>query len=214
MKKQLAFAIIYIFSISIFSQQLYLEYGANVSSFDYENSQGIALDNMLSQSKSYLGMGYRDNINTGKTLFFSVGASYSSYGAIGSDIRLDNYFEWDVSYLGVAAGLDIKLFQLREFVFYLKGGVETAFLVRGNQTINNQVYNLVGEDEFNNNIFFVKGSFGVQYPISRNTNIFANYTYGKTVLMNSAVSEETLKLNAHQFGFGFIISLPNCNCDN
>ena len=59
----------------------------------------------------------------------------------------------------------------------------------------------------------VKGSLGMQYPISRNTAVFANYTYGKSILLNSGESEEKLKLNTHQFGIGLIISLPNCNCD-
>jgi hypothetical protein len=43
--------------------------------------------------------------------------------------------------------------------------------------------------------------------------VFANYTYGKSILLNSGESEEKLKLNTHQFGIGLIISLPNCNCD-
>ncbi|MDO5968805.1 outer membrane beta-barrel protein [Flavivirga aquimarina] len=213
MKRQLLISLILISSISGFSQQFYMEYGTTVSSFDYKNSQGESLDNLLSQSKSYIGIGYRDNINSDKTLFLSIGASYAGYGAIGSDNRLDNYFEWDVSYLGLNAGLDIRLFQLRDFTFYAKGGIATEFLIRGNQTINNQVYNLVGEDEFNNTIFSLKGSFGVQYPISNNTAIFANYTYGKTVLLNSGISAEKLNLNTHQFGIGFIINLPNCDCD-
>ncbi|GAA3626142.1 hypothetical protein GCM10022397_09840 [Flavivirga jejuensis] len=190
-----------------------MEYGTTISSFDYKNSQGEPLDNILSQSKTYIGMGYRDNINSAKTLFLSLGASYSGYGTIGSDNRLDNYFEWDVGYLGVHADLDTYLFQLRDFSFYLKGTIATEFLIRGNQTINNQVYNLVGEDEFNNTIFFVKGSFGMQYPISNNTAIFANYTYGKTVLLNSGINAEKLNLNTHQFGIGFIVNLPNCDCD-
>ncbi|AUP77774.1 outer membrane beta-barrel protein [Flavivirga eckloniae] len=213
MKRQLLISLVLIFSISGYSQQLYMEYGTTVSSFDYKNSQGQPLDNLLSQSKSYIGMGYRHNINEAKTLFLSLGASYSGYGAIGSDNRLDNYFEWDVNYLGVKAGLDIHLFRLRDFSFFFKGAIASEFLIRGNQTINNQVYDLVGEDEFNNNIFFIKGGLGMQYPISNNTAIFANYTYGKTVLLNSGISAEKLNLNAHQFGIGFIINLPNCNCD-
>lgn len=213
MKKLLLITITFLMWITSYSQQMYMEYGTTVSSFDYQNSQGLTIDNLLSQSKTYLGMGYRDNINNAKTLFLSIGASYSGYGTIGSDARLDNYFEWDVAYLGINVALDIKLFQLRDFAFYLKGFIAEEFLIRGNQTINNQVYNLVGEDEFNSNIFFVRGGLVMQYPISRNTAIYANYNYGKTILLNSGISEEKLKLNAHQFGIGFIISLPSCNCD-
>lgn len=195
-----------------FGQQLYMEYGTAISSFDYKNSQGQPLDNLLSKSKSYYGMGYRRDIKSDKTLFLSIGATYNSYGAIGSESSVDNYFEWDVSYLGLKVGLDYKVFELRELMFFVKGSVATEFLVRGNQTINNDVYNLVGEEEFNNTLFFFRGGIEMQYPISNSTAIFAGYSYGKSVLISSSESAEKLKLNAHQFGVGFIINLPNCFC--
>jgi hypothetical protein len=197
---------------SCFCQQLYFELGTTVSAFDYENSQGRPLDNLLSQSKSYYGMGYRQSINDGKTLFLSLGASYNSYGAIGSEASVDNYFEWDVSYIGLKAGLGIKLFELRDLTFLANVSAASEFLVRGTQTINNDVFNLVGEEEFNNTIFFFRGGVEMQYPISRSTAIFVGYTFGRSVLINSAEVAESLKLNAHHFGLGFIINLPKCYC--
>lgn len=195
-----------------FCQQLTFEFGTTVSSFDYENSQGRPLNNLLSKSKSYFGMGYRQSINDANTLFWSLGASYNSYGAIGSESSVDNYFEWDVSYLGVKAGLDIKLFELRDLTFLANVSVASEFLIRGNQTINNDVFNLVGEEEFNNNILFFRGGLEMQYPISRSTAIFVRYSYGTSVLISSGKNAEKLNLNAHQFGLGFIINLPKCFC--
>lgn len=213
MKKLLLNSFIFLFSIVSVSQQLYMEIGSNVSEFDYRNSQGNPLNNLLSQSKSYFGMGYRKVINNEKTLFLSLGATYNSYGAIGSESSVDNYFEWDISYLGLKAGLGLKMFELTDLSFYAKVSVASEFLIRGNQTINNDVFNLVGEEEFNNNIFFVRGGISMQYPISNSTAISANYTYGRSVLINSGISAEKLNLVAHQFGIGFIINLPSCYCD-
>ena len=213
MNRQILTSFIFLISISSFSQQLYMELGSTVSSFDYENSQGQPLDNLLSKSKSYFGMGYRQVINNEKTLFLALGASYNNYGAIGSESSVDNYFEWDISYLGVKAGLDYRLFQLRDLSFYAKGSIASEFLIRGNQTINNDVYNLLGEEEFNNNILFLRVGIGLQYPISSSTAIYAGYSYGKSVLLSSGENAEKLTLNAHQFGIGFIINLPNCFCD-
>ncbi|MEP1489254.1 MAG: hypothetical protein ABJK28_12575 [Algibacter sp.] len=214
MKKKLLLSFIVLISLSGFSQQLYMEYGSTISSFDYENSRGESLDNLLSRSKSYIAMGYRKDINNAKTMFLNLGASYNNYGAIGSYNALDNYFEWDISYLGVNAGIDIRLFQLRDLSFYFKAALTSEFLIRGNQTINNDVYNLVGADEFNGNILFARGGVMMHYPVTSNTAIYMNYTYGKTALINSGENAEKLKLNAHQFGIGFIINLPNCYCDN
>jgi hypothetical protein len=213
MKKKLLFLFVFIITISSYGQQLYMEYGSTISSFDYKNSQGKPLSNLLSKSKSHFGMGYRHVLNHQKTLFLNVGASYNNYGAIGSESSVDNFFEWDVSYLGVKAGLDIRLFQLRDLSFFAKGSVASEFLIRGNQTINNDVFNLVGEEEFNNNILFFRVGVGLQYPISTSTAIYAGYSYGKSVLISSGINAEKLNLNAHQFGIGFIINLPNCNCD-
>mgnify|MGYP003870879537 CR=1 FL=1 len=200
-------------SFSCFSQQLYFELGTTISSFDYENSQGQPLDNLLSKSKSYYGLGYRQSLNRSNTLFLSLGASYTNYGAIGSEPSLDNYFEWDVSSLGVKAELGIKIIELGDLTFLGNVSMASEFLIRGNQTINNNVFNLVGEEEFNNNIFFIRGGIEMQYPLSRNTAIFAGYTYGKSVLLSTPDIGETLKLSAHQFGIGFIVNLPRCNCD-
>jgi hypothetical protein len=52
-----------------YSQQLYVELGTTVSSFDYKNSQGQPLDNLLSTTKTYYGMGYRQSINTEEPFF-------------------------------------------------------------------------------------------------------------------------------------------------
>ena len=190
-----------------------MEYGSTISAFDYKNSQGLPLNNLLSKSKSYFGMGYRQVVNKRKTLFLTAGLSYTNYGAIGSERSVDNFFEWDVSYLGIKAGADIRLFQIQDLSFFAKASVASEFLIRGNQTINNDVFNLVGEEEFNNNILFLRAGIGLQYPISNSTAIYAGYSYGKSVLISSGENAEKLKLGAHQFGIGFIINLPNCYCD-
>ena len=195
-----------------FCQQLYIELGTTISSFKYENSKGQPLNNLQSTSKNYYGMGYRQNLNLHKTLFLSVGASFANYGAIGSENTVDNFFEWDVSYLGFKAGLGIKLFQLRDLTFLANVSTTVEQLIRGTQIINNDVFDLVGEPEFNNTILFFRGGVEMQYPVSSSFAIFAGYSYGQSILINSGDSEEKLNLGAHQFGLGFIINLPNCYC--
>ncbi len=213
MKNYSLFLLILLISSTCFCQRLYFEIGTTVSSFDFENSQGQALDNLLSTSKSYYGMGFRQRINSAETLFLSLGATFSSYGAIGSEDSIDNFFEWDVSYLGLRLGLGIKLFQLRDLTFLANASLSPEFLIRGTQTLNNRVFNLVGEEEFNNIILFFRGGVEMQYPISRSTAISIGYSYGKSALVNTGDARESLNLNAHQFGVGFIINLPNCRCD-
>lgn len=205
--------IVVFLSLNCGGQQLYIELGTNVSAFAYENSQGRPLDNLLSTSKAYYGMGYRQSINDRRTLFLTLGASFNNYGAIGSEPSVDNFFEWDVSYMGLEAGVGIEMFRLRDLTFLFNASAAYEFLIRGTQTINNDVFNLVGEPEFNNTILFFRGGVEMQYPISRSTALFVGYTYGQSVLANSGDSSEKLNLKAHQFGIGFIINLPKCYCD-
>jgi len=214
MKLLLYLLVTFVFAIPAKSQQIYAEAGTTVSSFHYKNSQGQPLENLLSKPNTYFGMGYRDVLNDRRTLHLSIGAVYNGYGAIGSDRVLDNYFEYDVTYIGLVTGLDYRLFRLRDFSFFIKGTVSVEFLLRGTQTINNQVFNLAGEDQFNQTVFFGRAGAGMQHPISDSTLFFANYTYGKTVLIGqgNAAGQEELKLATHQFGIGIIISLPMCNC--
>ena len=211
-KNYAVFIFVLLTSFSCFCQQLYVELGTTISSFDYKNSQNRQLDNILSKSNSYYGMGYRQVINDDKTLFLSLGATYNNYGAIGSENSIDVYFEYDVSYLGLKAGLGLKLFELRDLTFLANASLATEFLIRGTQTINNDVFNLVGEPEFNNTVFFMRGGAEMQYPISTSTAIFVSYSYGRSLLISSGENSERLNLVAHQFGLGFIINLPKCYC--
>ncbi|MFK7833562.1 MAG: hypothetical protein AB8B52_09815 [Winogradskyella sp.] len=204
--------VVLLMSFSSFCQQLYFDFGTSVTAFSYENSQGRPLNNLLSTSKSYYGMGYRQAINHRKTVFLSLGASYNNYGAIGSEASVDNFFEWDVGYLGLKAALGLKLFELRDLSFFANVSMASEFLIRGNQTINNDVFNLVGEQAFNKTIFFLRAGVEMQYPISRSTAIFVGYNYGQSILINTPDIGETLRFNAHQFGLGFIINLPKCYC--
>lgn len=213
MGKKLLLGLAFLISISSFSQKIYMEYGSTISSFDYKNSNGDPLNNILSSSKSYFGAGYRQAINPQRNIFLNLGLSYNGYGAIGSESSVDNYFEWDVSYLGIKGGLELKFLELRDLSFFINGSVASEFLIRGNQTINNDVFNLVGEEEFNNNILFLRAGLRMQYPISSTAAIYLGYNYGKSVLINSGENAEKLNLIAHQFGIGFIINLPKCYCD-
>lgn len=209
MKKKILISFIAFISLSGFGQQLYMEYGSTISQFDYINSRGESLDNLLSTSNSYFAIGHRKKINKAKTAFLNLGASYNNYGAVGSFGTLDNYFAYDLSYIGVNAGIDVRLFGLKDFSFYLKASLAAEVLVRGNQTINNQVYDLLREGGLNNNIVFARGGAMMQYVVTKNTSLFVNYSYGKSLIIISDENGEKLNFDAHQVGIGFIINLPS-----
>ncbi|WP_456376496.1 hypothetical protein [Lutibacter sp.] len=200
-----------LFSFQANSQQLVLETGKAITSFDYENSQGNQLDNLQSTNQNYMYVGYRTNMLK-EFIHASFGVNYSTYGAIGSDTSVNSYFEWETSYVGLNLGLDFRLFNIKKLNFYVKGAFSSEFIIQGTQTLNNTVYDLVGEDDFDQtNYFFRVGAF-VEYSISKNVNLFIQYMGGKSKQMRSSVSntdQEKLRLVTHNFGFGLFINLKS-----
>lgn len=209
---------VFIFILCLFvstakAQQLFARSGVTISNFDYQNTQGETLSNLLGVSKGHLQAGYREGLDRGDRFYLALGASYTGYGAIGSDIILDNYFEYDVDYLGASAGLEIRLFSLRDFNFMLTAQLSGEYLLRGTQTLNNQVFDLRGQDEFQSFNFFYRAGPEGQYPISRSSKLTFRYSYGRSLGLLSQGDDETLNINAHQFSIGLLVSLPGCNCN-
>lgn len=200
-----------LFGYQVNSQQLVLETGKAITSFDYEDSQGNQLDNLQSTNQNYMYVGYRTKI-VKDFIHASLGVNYSTYGAIGSNISVNNYFEWETSYVGLNLGLDFRLFTINKLNFYVKGSFSSEFIIQGTQTLNNTVYDLVGEDDFDQtNYFFRAGTF-IDYPISENVKLFIQYMGGKSKQFRNSVSntdQEKLRLVSHNFGFGLFINLKS-----
>ncbi len=204
MKKILIVALLFIGVTAVKSQHIFFETGKSISSFRFENSQGETLDNLQKTDHAFMSLGYRRSIFT-KNLYLSAEGSYNSYGAVGSDRDVGNYYAWDVSYLGVRVGLDYELFNTGNFTYYIKGAVSAEFLIRGTQTLNDQVYTLRGEDDFDTPIYFLRGGLGVQYKVSQNLSVFTQYMYGMSGTFKNI--EGKLQINAHNFGVGLLINI-------
>ena len=186
------------------SQEIFVEAGKTLSSFDYTNSQGNKLANLQSTNQTFMSLGYRMNVFT-KNLYLDINGNYNSYGSNGSDISLDNYFEWDLNYIGIGAGFDYEVYKPGDFIFYVKVLASAEFMIQGTQTINDQVYDLSGEEDFNSPLYFFRGGLGVQYAVTESIAVFTEYMYGRGNTFKDAQGD--LKINAHNFGFGLLINV-------
>lgn len=201
--------IIFIFvNLSAFGQEIFLEYGKTFASFDFTDSQGNQLENLQPISNQYLAVGYRQGIIF-DNLYASGGLGLSSYGAIGSNDALGNFMEWDVNYIDFNGAVDYEIIKAGDFAFYAKGQLTIAFLVQGNQTINNQVINLKNVDEFNKTVLDTRLGGGFSYLIYRYLSVYVQYMYGKTWSPNVVTSFggnlEDLRIASHNVGFGLRI---------
>lgn len=186
------------------AQQLYVEGGKSLTSFDYKNSQGNSLENLQATTHSFMAIGYRNQLFT-KNLNLSLGANYAGYGAIGSDDAVGNFKEWDVNYAGLNVGLDYNLFNIKKASVYVKGAMSATFFVQGTQTLNNSVIDLKNNDDFDTTLVTMQIGAGFSHPISENLSFYVQYLYGKSLDMVSGYTE--LKIGSNNVSFGLLINI-------
>lgn len=205
--KKITFLFFLLIGVQIYSQKFFIETGKTASSFEFTDSNGASLENLQSTTNNYIGVGFKKQIFT-KSLDLQCSLTYNSYGAKGSDSALNNYFEWNTDYLGINIGLDYNLFKLNEFTFYLKAVTSMEFIVQGSQKINNDIYNIVGIEEFDNPAIFFKAGAGFSYPINEKSAIYFQYVYGKSLALkdNSNSSNAELKINSNMLGIGILVT--------
>jgi hypothetical protein len=217
MKLLTSLLIFSIASISLNSQSIFIENGKSISGFEFQNSQQEPLENLHTKTKTYISIGYEHELKKVNNLSIQLGLTHNSYGANGSDGVFNNYFEWNVDYLGLQSMLKYIVIDKYDWDIFLRLGASAEFFLKGNQTINNQVLNLKGVEEFDNIPIFIRTGLGASYRISTNTKLYISYSYGQSFELNdnsnnsSAAnqqqSKEALKILNNQLGLGLIFRL-------
>ena len=197
-----------LWGMTALSQELYVETGIISSSFDFTNSQGEQLDNLLPKANNYIAFGLRNPLFI-DNLYGAIGARYAGYGAIGSDDEVGNFMEWDMNYLELNGEVDYQLLKIQDGFLYVKAGASLGFLIHGAQTINNRVINLKKVDEFNRTVLDTRIGLGFSYPIYRYLTCYIQYMMGKTWSPNTIISFggdlEDLRIANNTVGIGFTI---------
>jgi hypothetical protein len=210
--KKITFILLLLTATITTAQQLYVEGGKTMSSFNYKNSQGNSLDNLQATAHSFMAIGYRNPVLFDK-MYASLGASYAGYGAIGSDDTVGNYMEWDVNYLEFNTGLDYELFKANDTKFYIKGTASVAFLLQGTQTFNNRVIDLKNRDDFDKTLFDFRAGFGFLHPISENLSFYAHYMHGRSFNLKEGTAntadQEELRIVSDNISFGLLLNISN-----
>jgi|GEM_PF-958215 len=203
------------------AQQFYLHTGMDRSDFLYKNTQGESLDGMHPQMGLILGAGLRGAFKPlAYKWFYTVGVLYENYGTLGtSPDAYRNYYEWRTTYLGLDLGVQYDLFTLngrvnrgKGMTFFLGASVAPEFLIKGEQTINSDVYDLRGAEQFDAPFLFLRGTAGVNYCISNRTALMVDYTYGHGVRFPGVAwtDDERLAFQTHNIRVGVLISFPSC----
>ena len=183
------------------AQELFFSNGKNFTKYDYKNSFGNTNSNLRSGEGSFyqLGLDFKLNKATDK-LSYAVSIVYNQFNAEGGTSTAN--YSWKTNYLGVQNALNYTLFQnSKSFKVKTKLGVATSTIIKGEQYINNVVFNITKQEEFSG--ITIQPNVGVdfQYAINPNIRISAGYEFSKAFNVSNSSSEE-LSFTNNQIHFG------------
>ena len=183
------------------AQELFFSNGKNFTKYDYKNSLGNTNSNLRSGEGSFyqLGLDFKLNKATDK-LSYAVSVVYNQFNAEGGTSTAN--YSWKTNYLGVQNALNYTLFQnSKSFKVKTKLGVATSTIIKGEQYINNVVFDITKNEEFKG--ITIQPNVGVdfQYAINQNVRISAGYEFSKAFNVSNSSSEE-LSFTNNQIHFG------------
>jgi hypothetical protein len=194
-------------------QMFFIETGKLLVSINYKNSSGESNTPWTGSIRNNLGVGYRQPLFS-TPLHVSVEALYNPYFIQGSDKQLGNFFEYDLNCLGTEILFDYEFLKpylgrndRQGFSFSVLAGGMADFLVKGTQRINDQVYDLIGKEEFDKPAVFLKTGAMVNYYLSKNYIVFARYRFGRSFLIGNYKDQEQLRYTTHNLNVGLTINL-------
>jgi len=185
------------------AQELFISNGKNFTKYDYKNSIGISNPDIRSGEGSFYEMGMAFMLNKSAAtdkLSYAVSLVYNQFNAAGGTSTAN--YAWKTNYLGIQNALNYTLFQNAEsFKVKTKIGFATSTIIKGEQYINNVVYNISKQEEFKG--ITIQPNIGVdfQYAINPNIKISAGYEFSKAFNVSNKSTEE-LSFTNNQIHFG------------
>ena len=190
------------------SQELFFSTGKNFTSYDYKNSAGFSNPNLRSGDGSFYqaGMDFKLNKSAASSkVSYAISVIYNQFNAVGGTSSDD--YSWKTNYLGVQNALNYTLYQNADFfTVKTKLGVATSTIIKGEQYINNRVYDIASHEEFSGIIVQPNVGIDFQYSINRDIKISAGYEFSKSYNISNSSSEKlSFTNNQIHFGFNFLL---------
>ena len=185
------------------SQELFFSTGKNFTSYDYKNSAGFSNPNLRSGDGSFYqaGMDFKLNKSAASSkVSYAISVIYNQFNAVGGS-RTANY-AWDTGYIGIQNELNYILFQdYDSFKIKTKLGCATSTIIKGEQNINNVIYDISKHEEFKGILLQPNIGIDFQYAIDRDIEFSAGYEFSKAFNVSNT-SAEKLSFTNNQIHFG------------
>lgn len=185
------------------AQELFISSGKNFTTYNYKNSLGISNPNLRSGEGNFyqLGIDFKLNKSADSNKFsYAVSLVYNQFNAVGGSSTAN--YSWKTNYLGIQNALNYALFQnSKSFKVKTKIGCATSTIIKGEQYINNVVYDISKHEEFSG--ITIQPNIGIdfQYAINENIKISAGYEFSKAFNVSNS-SAENLSFTNNQIHLG------------
>jgi hypothetical protein len=210
MKKVIILFVLLMGAFSLQAQQFYALTGGTNSRFDYQDSEGEGLQDEVSLRQLHLSFGLRKRLGESK-LHWKAGVVNYRYGVASQDSIYQKDYRWELSYLGIEAGLDFEVWSKKRLHCLVHANASPQFLLQGRQHVNNRTFDLQGVEQFDKPFFFLQGGVSVLYCVDDRIAVMGGYTYGRGMGIGQNEDPESLKIKAHHLSVGLAISINSCD---
>lgn len=213
MKQRIIFFLINILICSqlSFAQEIYFKAGKNFTTYKYKNAMGMSNPHIFKSQGSNYELGcefFIDDSNNSleSNYSYAVSLTLNQFNATGGDFN-NNYY-WNTNYLGIQNALLVSIMNNDQGIcnLKLKGGINTATILNGRQSINNTIYDLKNYQEFKGLI--LQPLFGLDFRLEiwRYVMFSASYYYSYSYNISNKSSEKlNFSTNHIQFGIQYTL---------
>ena len=188
----------------VHAQEVFLTAGQNFTKYDYKNSLGVSNPNLRSGDGSFYQLGMAFNLGS-EELNYAVSLVYNQLNAVGGS-STSNY-AWNTNYVGIQNEINYVLFQdYDSFKVKTKLGCATSTIIKGEQYINNVVYDISNQEEFKGILLQPNIGINFQYSLDRDIEFSVGYEFSKAFnVSNNSPEKLSFTNNQIHLGVHFLI---------
>jgi hypothetical protein len=207
--KKTTLLLLFLFLVNTaYSQQIYFLTGKNYTKYKirYNGSETVNALEKKGEGDSY-EIGFAIPIKVQRLAFdnnlnYTVGLTLNQYNAESGDIANNN--TWKTEYIGVQNALVYSFVKSNHLDVAVKGGVNVATMLHGNQTINNSRFNLSNQKDFNGVVVSPLLGLQAKCNLSEYGYLSLGYNYSKSFnLTNDTNKKVSFLTNQIVFGISF-----------
>jgi hypothetical protein len=181
------------------SQELFIASGKNFTKYNYKNSLGMSNPNLRSGDGSFYQLGMTFNLSSDE-FSYAVSLVYNQLNAVGGSSV--SKYAWNTNYLGIQNELNYILFNdYNSFKVKTKLGCATSTIIKGEQFINNALYDISKNEEFKGILLQPNIGIDFHYAIISGIEFSLGYEYSKAFNVSNT-SAEKLSFTNNQIHLG------------